>query len=279
MIHIKPLFLIAALSLFAWSTSTSGQQNSVAITPATIDAPVKRGTSYTQIFTLTNGTNTRLRFKCSAADMGYDDNHNRVNARAGSLERSASLWIEFLPAEVVVEAHSSQAVKILVTVPLTAAGGYYSVPVFEAIPADEVISSASVTPKANTAKATFGIRFNGLMMFTTLDAAEYNIEILGGKITPPSPSMELAMQLDIRNRGNAHARVRGNFAILNSAGTLSGRGTIKETRYMPDQQKMLETTWTGELAPGKYTAVITLSYDRVGTNPAILSYELPFVVQ
>jgi hypothetical protein len=280
MIQRKPLPLLAALAIFSCFSYAQAQKNSasVSITPASIDAKVKRGSSYTQSFSLNNSTSTRMRFKCSVADMGYDENNQRITARAGTLPRSASSWIEFSPAEILVEPHSSGVVKALVTVPATAAGGYYSVPVFEAMPAAEVAATAITPAKVITAKATIGVQFNGLMMFTTLDAAEYNIEIMGGKITPPTASAELALQLDLRNRGNAHARVRGSFALLNSAGALAGRGTIKEMRYMPDQRKMLETTWAGELAPGKYTSVITLSYDRVGMEPATLVYELPLTV-
>jgi hypothetical protein len=280
MIQRKLPILLAAIAFFSSFTVVLAQSASVAISPASIDAKVKRGSSYTQFFTLTNSSNTRLRFKCSLGDVSYDENNKRIEARAGTTPRSASLWIEFLPAEVIVEPHSSGIVKALVTVPSSAAGSYYSAPVFEALPADMANATPGVALiTVSTAKATIGLRFSGLMMFTTLDAAEYNIEIMVGKITPPTASSELALQLDIRNRGNAHARVRGSFALLNSSGVLAGRGTIKDMRYMPDQRKMLETGWAGDLAPGTYTTVITLSYDRVGMEPATLLYELPLVVQ
>jgi hypothetical protein len=277
----KPLLVLAALAVFSCFSYAQAQKNSasVSITPASIDAKVQRGSSYTQLFTLTNSTSSRMRFRCSVADMGYDDNNNRLTGRAGTLPRSASLWIEFSPSEILVEPHRSGIVRVLVTVPATAAGGYYSVPVFEAIPVNEVAASASTPAQVITAKAAVGVQFNGLMMFTTLEAAEYNIEIMGGKITPPTASAELALQLDIRNRGNAHARVHGAFAILDGSRALAGRGTLNDLRYLPGQRKLLETSWAGELPPGKYTAVITLSYDRVGRDAATLAYELPLVVQ
>jgi hypothetical protein len=282
MIHHKLLLLLAALALCSCFSYVQAQKRSasVSITPASIDAKVKRGSSYTQLFTLTNSTNTRLRFKCSVADMGYDENNNRLTGRAGTLPRSASLWIEFSPTEIVVEPYTSGIVKALVTVPITAAGGYYSVPVFDAMPVGDVLSTAGAVPaKASNASATIGVQFNGLMMFTTTDAAEYNIEINGAKITPPRDSAELVLELDLVNRGNAHARVHGGFVILNSASVLVGRGIIRETRYMPNQRKMLETSWAGDLLPGKYTCLITLSYDRTGMDPASLVQELSFVVQ
>lgn len=277
MIQRKRLILLAAITLLSCFSIASAQKVSVGITPASIDAQVNRGASYSQTFTLVNSTGTRLRFKCSVADMWYDESNNRLAGRAGTLPRSASLWVHFSPEELIVEPHSSGSVNAVVTVPQTAAGSYYSVPVFEAMPADPVLADGTLA-KVSMATATIGIRFNGLMMFTTLNTAEYNVEVMGGRITPPSASRELAMQLDVRNRGNAHARVRGSFAILDSSGVLAGRGVIEEQRYLPEQRRMLDTVWAGELPPGEYTTVITLSYDRVGLEPATLLYELPLVV-
>jgi len=278
MIHRKRLILIAVVTLLSYFSLASAQKISVAVTPALIDAKVSRGTSYTQKFTLSNDTGTRLRFKCSVADVWFDESNNRVSGRAGTLQRSASLWVQFSADEIVVEPHTSGTVTALVTVPNTAAGSYYSVPVFEAMPADPALADPTVT-KVSTGSATIGVRFNGLMMFTTLNAAEYSIEIMGGQITSPSATAELALQLDLRNRGNAHAFVRGALAILDSSGTLAARGVIEEKRYLPEQRRMLETGWAGTLPPGEYTAVITLSYDRVGVEPATLLYELPMTVK
>lgn len=272
------LLLLACATMLSCVSGAFAQQNSVAITPASIDAKVKRGASYNQTFTLINNSGTRVRFKCSVEDVWYGEDSKRISGRAGTLPRSASLWVQFGSDEVIVEPRSSGKMRVLVTVPATASGGYYSVSVFAAMPVDPPLVGATLA-KVSTATANIGLRFNGLMMFTTLDASEYNLEITGGQITPPTAAAELGLKLNLRNRGNAHMRVRGAFAILNTSGALAGRGTFKEMRYLPEQQKMLETGWAGELAPGKYTAVITLSYDRVCMEPATLLYELPLVVQ
>jgi hypothetical protein len=274
----KHLILIAAITMLSCYRSAPAQKISVAITPASIDAKVTRGTTFSQKFTLVNDTGTRLRLKCSLTDMWYDENNQRVAGLAGSSQRSASSWIQFSQEELIVEAHSSGSVNALVTVPRTAAGSYYSVPVFEAMPADPVVEKATLS-KESTASARIGLRFNGLIMLTTLDAAEYNLEIIGGRITAPTASTELAMELDLHNRGNAHVRVRGAFAILNASGVLLGRGSIEEKTFLPEQKNILPAGWAGELPPGTYTSVITLSYDRVRMDPATLVYELPLVVQ
>ena len=277
MIQLKFFILVACAVLPLCFDSAHAQQNSIAVTPVSIDAKVKRGASYTQTFNLTNNTGTRLRFQCSVRDIWYDEHNNRVTGNPGTLPRSASLWVQFLPGEVIVEPRSSTAVKAIISVPQTAAGGYYSMPVFEAMPADQLVR-VSTPPHGDTATASIVVRFCGLIMITTLDASEYNVEIIGGRISPPSASAELIVELELYNRSTAHVRVRGAFAILNSSGGLEGRGTIKEKRYLPSQQNTLRTEWAGALPPGKYTSVITLSYERVGTEPATLVYELPLVV-
>ena len=274
----RKLLILNTCALLASCFSGAQAQDSVAVNPVSIDAKVKRGASYTQTFTLTNNTTTRLRFQCSVKDIWYDERNNRITGEPGTLPRSASRWVQFVPAEVIVEPRSSTAVKAIITVPDTAAGGYYSMPVFEAMPVAQTVG-VSAPSQGSTATASIGVRFRGLMMVTTVDASEYNVEILGGRISPPSSSTELIIDLDLLNRSTAHVRVRGAFAILNSSGKLVGRGTIQEKRYLPGQRNALRTGWAGELPAGKYTAIITLSYDRVGSDPATLLYELPVVVQ
>lgn len=42
---------------------------------------------------------------------------------------------------------------------------------------------------------------------------------------------------------------------------------------------MIRTNWASELKPGKYVCLVTLSYNRVGLEPASMSYEIPFEVK
>jgi hypothetical protein len=180
--------------------------------------------------------------------------------------------VQLSPSEVIIEPHSSASVKAIITVPLAATGGYYTMPVFEAMPVKSEAASG------NTATAAIGIRFRGLVMLTTEDANEYVVEIMGGKAVPPTASTPLELDIDVRNRGTVHARVSGVFAILDAKGGLAGRGKVEAVKFLPGQRNMMKVPWTGELPTGLYTAVVTLNYDRVGMEPATLVYELPFEV-
>jgi hypothetical protein len=262
-------FVAAGLALLSGATDSVTAQ-SLGLTPAMMDATVKRGGSYANAFTLSNGTNTRVRVRCSVSDYWYDEHNQRITGLAGTLPHTASSWVQFTPSEIIIEPHSSGTVNAIITVPPGATGGYYTVPVFETSPAE--VSA----PAKGTAQASFSIRLEGLLLFTTEVATEYNVEIMSGQISAPTSSSALQMSLDLRNRSTAHARVHGVFALLDASGKLAGRGKIEEKRYMPGQRNSSKAAWAGELAPGHYTALITLSYDRAGMEPATLVYELPF---
>jgi hypothetical protein len=275
-------FRYATLSIcFAIALSTClvpvSAQGSLTITPVSIDTKIKAGASYAQNFTLTNDSNERLKYRSYANDMWYDEQNVRVTARAGTMPRSASLWIQFSPSEGFIEPHSAAIVKATITVPQNAAGSFYTVPVFETTPAGKpAIRNAAQTTTATT---TIGVRFRGLMMLTTETGAEYNVEVMGSKITPPAAMSELELSLDLRNRGTAHAKVRGAYAILDSSGNLAGRGAIEEKRFLPAQRNFIKSKWSGELKPGDYTCVVTLSYNRTGLDPTSMIQEISFSVR
>lgn len=261
-----------ALILALWSFAPANAQGaSVAVSPAYLDAQVKRGAAYSKNFTITNNTSARLLFNCSVADYWYDEQNRRVEGRPGTFPRSASSWVQFSPPQLMVEPNSSASVKLVITVPPGAAGGYYAAPVFEARPVSSDNAGRSV-------RASVGVSIHGVLMLTTEDAAEYNVEVMGGRVEPPTASSELEVRLDVRNRGTAHARVRGVYAILDAAGRFVGRGMMKDKNLMPGQRGPYKSSWAGALAPGRYVTVTTLSYDRAGAEPATVVYEIPFEV-
>ncbi len=272
--NLTVLHLLAAALLAFGANAASAQNSSAALTPASIDTTVKAGSSYTQTFTLTNGGGVPMHFKGSVADVGYDEQNRRVDGRAGTMERSASLWIQFTPAEVTVPAFGSAVIKAVITVPSSATGSFYTVPIFEGVPVQKQQIVA-----ASTASASIGVRFRGLIMLTTEKGSEYNVEIMDAKLSPTVSSGEVELNLDLRNRGTAYAKTRTKYAILDSSGKLVAHGGIPEKRLLPSQRKTVSGKWAGTLPSGSYNCVVTVSYDRVGLEPISLVEEIPFTVK
>src|SRR5204862_7983373 len=169
------------------------QKQSLGLTPALVDANVKRGLTYTQNFTVANNTTTRLRFRCIVSDYWYDEQTNaRLTGRPGTLPRSASTWVQFAPEEVIVEPNSSTVIRAIISVPKDASGGYYTIPFFEGEPVEKPDIKAG---------SNLAVRLGGLLMLATEGASDYSVEVKSGKVQPPSGSSELEIQLDIQNHG------------------------------------------------------------------------------
>jgi hypothetical protein len=267
--------LVASFAVFLYLFAGPGPAHaghSVAMSPAFVEASVKRGTTFTQSFTISNGTTSRLRFQTSVSDYGNDEKNNRVVGRAGTLPRSASAWVQFSPSEVVVEPGTSAEVAVIVTVPSTAEGGRYAMCFFEGEPAD-------APSQSSTASATIRVRLGAPLLLSVAGASKYDVAVLGGEVSPPTATSELLADLDVINRGDAHARFAGMFAILDGNGRLAGRGRIEEKRFFPGQHDTYRVRWAGELAPGHYTLIVTLKYDRAGADPGSLLHELRFDVE
>ena len=268
------LLALLCLTLFAAPGGTRAQ--TLGISPALVDAKVKSGATYSKEYTITNNTGVRLRVRCSVGDYWYDERTNaRVDGRAGTLPRSASSWVQFSPPEVVVEPRGAAVVKAVISIPQAAAGGFYTTPTFDIEAADAPAGAG----REGTASAAVLVNFRGLLMLSTTGGAEYNVEITGGRVTPPTAASPLGVSLGVRNRSTAHVNLRGQFAVLNAEGGFAGRGKIDEQRFMPGQRNELGAAWANELAPGRYTAVVTLTYERAGMEPASLVYEMPFEVR
>lgn len=269
-LKLKHLFTVLGVVGFVFAC-TCAQAQSLTLTPAVLEAQVQRGATYANSFILMNSTDARLRVHCSLNDYWYDENNRRITGRPGTLPRSASSWIQFSSTELVLEPHSSTSVKFVISVPQDAAGGYYTSPTFETEAVDEPPARG-----ISTSQTKIKIRFQGLLLLTTTDATEYNVEIMGVQISPPTASRSLEVNVDVRNRSTTHTRVGGMFALLDPSGKLAGRGKIKEKRFLPGERNTLKTAWVGGLASGHYRAVVTLNYERAGAEPLTIFYELPF---
>ncbi|MBC7796639.1 MAG: hypothetical protein H7Z37_07190 [Pyrinomonadaceae bacterium] len=256
--------------------TTPVRKPSLGVAPAIVIANVKPGKTFTQEFTLANGSDGYVRFRCSLGDYWFDKDNAPVLASAGTLERSASPWIQFTPSEVLIAPQSSVVVKAVISIPQNAVGGYYSMPFFEgeaAEPPNSVASKGEIR-----AVSSIALRIGGLIMLSTEKDSDYNIEIVNGKATPPTDSTELELTLDVINRGNVHAYLKGLFAILDDKGQLVGQGKIEDRMAMPSQSRTLKGIWSGDLPPGDYTVLSTISFERAGLAPMSLVNEVPLKV-
>ena len=263
--------LLILLVAFAAVERAAAQKPSLGVTPAMVVANVTPGKTFVQEYTLANNSADYVRFRCTLGDYWYDENNAPLLAAPNTLERTAAAWIQFTPSEVVAKPRSSVTIKAVISIPETAAGGFYATPFFEG-------EAVDATGKDARASSSIAVRIGGLMMLATEKKSEYALEIAAAKVAPPTEFSEFELTLDTLNRGNVHAFLKGAFAILDERGKLVGQGRIANHVLMPGQRRAFKENWGGQLLSGEYTVVSTLSYDRAGLTAATLVNETKFKI-
>lgn len=87
----------------------------------------------------------------------------------------------------------------------------------------------------------------------------------------------MSLDFDLLNAGNTHIFPLARVAVLDAAHKLVAKADNQEEvkRFLPGQKNSVHVGWTGNLPPGEYSAVLTVSYgeDRIETQ------QIPFAVK
>jgi hypothetical protein len=247
--------------------SGAGAQ-SLGLVPALVDSRFKPGHPFQVELMVSNPGGAPLALRTSVTDFWYNDKNEKVFERPGSTPRSAANWIEVVPNQVTVPPGGSGTVKAIITPPMKASGGYYAAVFFESAPV--LTQSGNEERKAVYAN----IRLGSLILLTADNTDEYSIDVTNACLTPPDEGHTLKVDLDLENKGNTHILPSARVAIMNSGRDLVGKASGEARRFLPSQKDHLSVTWSGNLAPGVYNAILTVVY---GTGK-IYTQDLPFTV-
>jgi hypothetical protein len=254
------LFLNAALPVV--------QAQSLGLTPAEVQYTFKPGQPFQfEIAVSNSGSKTQV-MRASITDLWYNEKNEKLFNPAGSSPRSAANWMEVVPPQVTVPAGGTGKVKVVVTPPVEVSGGYYAVVFLESRP--ELAQAA--TPES---KAVFAnIRLGSLVLLSAEKTEQFGIDLSDMRLTTPTSTQALKLDFLLSNNGNTHIFPESKLAILNSRHELAGKAEGPIQRFFPAQKDRLSVSWSGALAPGNYTALLSVVYgpDKVDTK------EIPFTV-
>lgn len=260
--------LVTALVISCLAARAAAQQPGVGVSPVVVEETVAKGSAHVIKFQVTNNTSHPQRVRCSVRDVGYAGGR-RTEAEPGTLPRSASSWLRFNPAELVVPPSGTATVEAVVSVPQSASGSYYTMPSFD-------ISRDGGAATQN-ASAGFVFRIRGRIVLTTPDSTP-SLSVVGVKVEPPTATKPLTLSLEMMNTGNAHVVPSPTFTLLDRGGRLVGRGQMPTRKLMPGEKATAEGTWAGELRPGNYHVLTSVTYKTAGQDKAVVVKEVTFAV-
>jgi hypothetical protein len=227
---------------------------SLGLTPAEIRATFTPQQVLQFDLNVSNDGDTPIPMRASVMDLWYDPTTNeKIFGTPGTLPHSASNWIAFVPPTVTVPAHGTGKLKVVVTPPAGATGGSYAVLFVESKP--ELARGGVADAKPIYAN----MRLGALILLTAAATEDFRIEVGEPVLTPPARNRHLELTVPVTNSGNAHIFPDARLAIMNGTQVLA-RTDAETRRFFPGQTDSVTLTWAGELPPGDYTALLTISY-------------------
>jgi hypothetical protein len=250
------------------AATTAHAQATVGLSPAMVVKDFTPGKSLQFEVVVSNGLGTPVTMTSKVRDWWYDKNNQKTFDEPGTHANSMSNWIQVVPEQITIGAQSSSKVKVTVTPPAQASGGYYSVIFFESKP-------EATTEKTAEGKPIFSnFRLGTLVMMNAANTDHYQIKVTDKKFDPPAANRNLNLEFKLQNLGNSHIFPRVELSMLNEKKELVAKAEGEYKRFLPEQADWLKVNWGGALAPGKYSAVLTVLYGKSQIYTDDFSFEV-----
>ena len=180
--------------------------------------------------------------------------------------RSGVAWVSLASAPVSLPPKGKGRLAVTVALPRDAEGDYYAA----------VTLGQTGGPAAADVSAL--LETSVLLRMRAIRTAKPAGIPTGFSVTQVDPYRS-AFRLDVKNTGNSECFAQARVAILDARrqpvveGLEFGSG---ETMILPNRLRTLRGEWQGTLPPGKYVAVVALSFDA---NAPSVSREIAFDVR
>jgi hypothetical protein len=240
----------------------------IGLAPAQVVEKFKPGVAFQFELASVNNGDQPVEMTVQITDFWYNEKNEKLFSLPGTSPRSAANWIQFVPERFVIPAHGTQKMKAIVTPPPDARGGYYAVLFVQSRP---VLTGR----KTADGKSVFAnVRVGCLVLLTAEGTTDYKISLEDVKLTPPTGNQGLNLTFDIENLGNTHVFPKGFVAVIDAGHKLVAKAESQMLRTLPGQKNPFQVYWTGNLPPGNYTAILTVTYGENG----IETRSIPFTV-
>src|SRR5438876_3474235 len=173
---LRALFF-ATLFLLAGAAICPLYAQSLALAPAEFQYRFKPGQPFQFEVAVSNSSSSPMVMRANVTDLWFNEKNEKLFNAPGTSPRSAANWMEVVPPQITVPAGGSEKVRVIVTPPMQAAGGYYATVFLESKP--ELAVSATAEHKAVFAN----IRLGSLILLSAEGSEEYGIQISDAELT------------------------------------------------------------------------------------------------
>ena len=213
-------YMITSALIFAGTLATIAYQPKAAnafgvgVQPSTVEMTVKPGDRHRQIIKVGNVHKTKtISLTLGLADWSLDKDGRLVLSPPGETERSAANWIRFSPASVTLKPETVQDVTVEISVPfkLKNKGDHRF-----------ALLATTMLPELDERGDVSGV-WNRYQL-----ASLFYLTLTPSESTPKIESVNFdasngkSLKFEINNKGDAHARLKGNAYFKNEKGETVG---------------------------------------------------------
>jgi len=206
--------LATSLVSFAVLQAPIADAFGVGVQPSTVEMTIKPGDRQRQVITVGNVHKEKtISMTMALADWTLDENGQLVLDAPGDTARSAAEWVRFSPASVTLKPETSQDVTVEIVAPYKIA---------EKGDHRFALLATTMLPELDARGETSGVwnRYQlASLFYLTLTPSKSLPEVTSVVMSPKKPGM---VTMEIKNEGDAHARLQGTALLKDEAGEVLG---------------------------------------------------------
>lgn len=250
----------ALIACLVWAGAAEAGTG-MTVSPSRFRLKKPAGETVSDKVVITNKSSYPLQIETETADMvtrpGEDGLSIRDEAPPGTTPHSCARWIQLADggARVIPPGQSAALEFVVSPPPEIKAGGYGAYFFFIGRP---IRQEEGQTGKKASVQMVTVPRLGVAVIYEVEGTVQRKGQLLKLDLTPPSGVQPMKIRHEFKNTGNAEIWLTGSFHILDPAGLLVGKGTLRTLKTFPGETGVSETTWQEDLPPGRYKVMITL---------------------
>jgi P pilus assembly chaperone PapD len=250
----RSILTLAALVGIAWPLSSATADTSLDVSPIRVTVRMNADEEYTNSLRVLNSGDEPTRLRAYVEDWYLDEVGTPIFRHAGTLERTASLWIESAPNDFLLEPGQTEYVRFTIKVPKgVPEAGYHGTLILETLP----LNRAEGGPMQMFVQG----RIACMMYVTVGDPPK------GAKITDLKTIQregENLLRLQVANTGLDFIRLAGDLTIVEGDEVVGEGDQLPDVPVLPGARRWIELELSPDHMFSNYLARITLDIADVG---------------
>ena len=250
--QMKILITLAALATGLAGIASADM--TLDVSPIRVSIQVESGEEYTNAVRVLNAGKEPVRLKASVEDWYLDEIGTPIFRPAGTLEKTASLWVDASPSDFLLEPGQTKFVRYTVKVPAgTKSAGYHGTLLLATLPLDRSTFGA---------KQMFVQGRIACMMYVTVGDPERSAQIRSLATVQRGDKHFLRMQVE--NTGLGFVRLSGDMKVLGSGEQIGDLVLVPDVPVLPGSHRYVELELDPNTMVANAIAQITIDLPGIG---------------